>query len=593
MKKNRIYRDCFFIGIAILIINYCIWSTTNPSTSIQKTGDIIAIILEFLISYYCIVRHHYKILNFKYSSLVIGGLIGLTLAISIIGLAALNPQNIDWIMVEVDRRQHFLGWNFFSKNPWMFPLGFYDNWATPNGMSVMFTDSISVAAIFFKIFNGILPKTFQYFGLWIYLSFIIMGTFIVFIFDKVTDDIRIKAMLSIFFILTPIMLSRVEGHTSLTSQWLILWGLYLLIRGEYERKQILSWCILFSLCLLIHPYFSFMNYVIFAVYLFKGMVLDKKIGIKKVIGRLISTASIVLFTMFIVGYFKVNPSEEIIGFGEFSMNLNAFINPMKTSSIIKGMPMFESQYEGLAYLGIGGIMVVILGIISFIKNGFNKNNRNLYLSLFIVSLTLIILAASNRVTLGNHILWEFNVSGIVEKLWGTIRATGRMIWPVWYIITILAFMKVIKDNKKRAPIIVSIIVAVQLLDLSKMYMKVRSEFIDVKKWDKPLENEFWNKAKSQYDHISFTHKVENYTYIAYFASMNGLTMDYGYFARDPKQLKDYLEDNKKDLTSGNFNGNTLYVLNQDKETLSILLDGNYKDLVKEIDGYIVFSPKGF
>lgn len=593
MKKNRIYIECFFVAIAILMINYYIWNTTGPVTASEKVGDILVIILENLIAVYCIVKHHYKILNFKYSSLFVGGFIGLTLAISIVGLDALNPQNIDWIMIELDRRQHFLGWNFFSKDSWHFPLGFFDNWATPNGMSVMFTDSVSIAAIFFKVFSGILPDTFQYLGLWLYLSFIIMGAFISFIFDKVTEDIRVKAMISIFFVLTPIMLSRVEGHTSLTSQWLILWALYLLIRGEYERRQLLSWCGLLSLCVLIHPYFLFMNYVIFVVYLFKGIVLDKEIGIKKVIGRLIATVATVLLTMFIVGYFKVNASEEIIGLGEYSMNLNAFINPMKNSSIISAMPMFEEQYEGFAYLGLGGILVVILGFISFIKNGFNRTNKNLYLSLVFISLILTILALSNKLTLGNHVIWEFSVGGSVEKLWGTIRATGRMIWPVWYIMTIFAFMKVIRTNKNMAGILISIILAIQILDISKMCMKIRNEFICVEKWESPLQNEFWNKAKSQYKQVSFIHKIEDYGPLAYFASMNGLNMDYGYFARDPKQLKQYLENNKKDLLSGNFKEDNLYVLNQDKATVFALLDGNYKDLIKEIDGYILFSPKGF
>lgn len=595
MRKSRlhIFLECFFIGIAVFAFNYYIWHTTRAITSLQKIGDIIALIIELLVACYCVLSQYDRRLKFKHSSIVIGGLIGVSLAISMIGLAALNPKNIDWMMGEMDRRQHFLGWNFFSKNSWKFPIGFYDNWATPNGMSVMFTDSISIAAIFFKLFSGILPKTFQYFGFWLYLSFAMTGAFIAFIFNKVTDDLRIKAMLSVFFIMTPIMFLRVDGHTSLTSQWLILWALYLFINEDYSKKQLIKWNTLFIMTVLIHPYFLFMDYVIFSVHLFKGLILDKKISFIQLLLNFITTACSVVFVMFILGYFKVDASSEIIGLGEFNMNLNAFVNPIGTSRIIGDVLAFPYQYEGMAYLGVGGILVVGLGILYLIYKGVNRHNINLYIGLTVVSVILIILAVANRVTFGGHVLLQFNVSGIIGKLWGMIRATGRMIWPVWYIITVFAFMKTIKTSKKNAVIIVGLILAIQLYDLSGMYMKTRGKFVYVNKWQNPLEDEFWNKAKTEYIHVSFTHSVSNYAPIAYYASMNGLTMDYGYFARDPKQLIQSLIDNKNALLSGNFKEDTLYVLNEDNETVKLLLDGAYNNLVKEVDGYILFSPKGF
>ena len=101
-----------------------------------------------------------------------GGLIGLAIFISIYGVGIINPFSDSLIYkgyIEKDVAQHYAGWLLYRNSPWQFPLGVGENIAYPYGNAVTFTDSIPLFAIFFKIFKGILPRTFQYFGI---LSFV-------------------------------------------------------------------------------------------------------------------------------------------------------------------------------------------------------------------------------------------------------------------------------------------------------------------------------------------------------------------------------------------------------------------------------------
>ncbi len=65
-----------------------------------------------------------------------------------------------------DPSQHYLGWEFYRRSDWFFPLGLTDQLAYPLKTSVIYTDSIPLFAVFFKLFRHILPAQFQYFGIW-------------------------------------------------------------------------------------------------------------------------------------------------------------------------------------------------------------------------------------------------------------------------------------------------------------------------------------------------------------------------------------------------------------------------------------------
>ena len=62
------------------------------------------------------------------------------------------------------------GWNFFRIDEWRFPILSNPNLGIYLNNNLIYSDSIPLFALFFKIFNFILPDNFQYFSLWILFS---------------------------------------------------------------------------------------------------------------------------------------------------------------------------------------------------------------------------------------------------------------------------------------------------------------------------------------------------------------------------------------------------------------------------------------
>ena len=119
-----------------------------------------------------------KVLKFlnKYKFIFISGLLAAVVSILIYGTRVINPRNVEWILLKGgDMGQHYLGWEFFRQSPWHFPIGLSSNISYPFLVSVIFTDSIPLWAVFFKIFSFILPNSFQYFGIYGLVCFILNG----------------------------------------------------------------------------------------------------------------------------------------------------------------------------------------------------------------------------------------------------------------------------------------------------------------------------------------------------------------------------------------------------------------------------------
>lgn len=113
--------------------------------------------------------------NSKYLVCTISALLGAVVFICLYGVKILNPTYVEWLYNGRDLMQHYLGWEFFRKSDWMFPIGLTDQLSYPSGTSVIFTDSIPIFAVLFKLFSPIMSEKFQYFGIWGILCFILQG----------------------------------------------------------------------------------------------------------------------------------------------------------------------------------------------------------------------------------------------------------------------------------------------------------------------------------------------------------------------------------------------------------------------------------
>lgn len=358
----------------------------------------------------------------------------------IYGTKIIDPTYVDWMLAGGDLQQHYLGWVGFRNSRWFFPIGLMDTLTYPSVTSIIFTDSIPLFAVFFKLISPILPDKFQYFGLWGAMSFALQGLLATRIIKQYTKNNLTAASAGIIFAVTPTILQRMFGHTALAGQWLILFSLHPLLSTEvYNRKQLMKTVIMMALLSAsIHIYYLLISGIVLV-----GICVREAIGTKG-----LKTSIILLFTYLgvavvvvaLLGGFSVSGEFSEGGLGGYSMNLNALVNPQGFSRILLSQPLYGTgQYEGFVYIGAGFLLIFIFAVFLALEHlTFAKWNHCPVISRVIAVLTTALIsvavAASPIVTFGDNVLISLPFPDFIIRVWSIFRASGRIGWIVMYLI---------------------------------------------------------------------------------------------------------------------------------------------------------------
>ena len=157
-----------------------------------------------------------------------------------------------------DAAQHYLSWEFFRHTPLLqWPIGANYPLGMELSSSIVFTDSIPIAAYLAKLFNPILPAPFQYLGIWIWLCFVLQAFFAQRFLKFFLSNKAHVYFGACFVVLSPPLIYRLVhagyGHIALASHWLILASFCLYLR---PGRNDLRWSLLIALCWLIQAYFA-------------------------------------------------------------------------------------------------------------------------------------------------------------------------------------------------------------------------------------------------------------------------------------------------------------------------------------------------
>ena len=385
----------------------------------------------------------------------------------------------------MDSAQHYYGWAAYRQADWRFPIGCFDNFSYPNTNCIIFTDSIPLLAIFFKLFSFMLPTSFQYFGIWGLLAMVLNGLVAIKVLKHFTDDKLSLIGGAILFITLPIFIWRMYIHIALDSQWLILLALEPIVAfGKMDASKARKrYLIIASLASLIHIYLFYFCGIILAGYCLCQLLSYK--DIKGTITLILGYILVALAIIGLVGGFSVPNTGEAIGLDSCSMNLNSFFNSEGYSLFFKeldqytGQEFFKTmQFEGYAYLGLG-IFVLMLStaimlLCRYIK--LNKAKNGVYISLGVLCLLSFALALSPSVTLGRKLLFRLPIPDFVYKLWSIFRSTGRTIWIAVYILVLVGLILITKLKKRIRLVLISLIILLQLVDNYPLYDAVHRFF---------------------------------------------------------------------------------------------------------------------
>ena len=524
----------------------------------------------------------------------------------------LDVNYYQWIS-EKDPSQFLLGWLFFKNGDfWQNILGLNPDFGYEIAGSIVYTDSIPLVAIFFKIFAKFLPQNFQYFGWWILLCFVLQAVFAMLLLKKITPNFATQFFGSLFFIFSPILLFRIFYcyHFSLGAHFLILAALLLYLRKDFSQAL---WILLFLVSLGIHFYIFVMIFFVYSADVAQRMLTAKTKILTKVVAaleRMIPAIICSLLIMWQYGYFVVgvqNASAAL--FGATKMNLLSVIDSDGIwSKIIPDQPQGDLEYEGFAFLGLGVIlMLVILFLAELFTNKrlahFNKKlcDKKFYPLIFVAFL-LTLMALSHRISLGSTELVNIEISDTLAAFLGIIRSSGRMFWATYYLILLGAIYGIIrlyenKNSANKAALVLMALFILQFADMSNALRQTKAKMIThyANKNLFTLEQlDFWDKAVVKYQKIILlpvSSDPEKYGPIAYLAATNHLKINSGYFSRyNFRAAQKANEEHLSEIMDGNFDEDALYIFNDEKMWKLAQQSAAKQDFVGEVDGYKILAP---
>ena len=175
-------------------------------------------------------------MNIKLKIIFFIFVISLSFFFFFLGFNFSNPTNTDWLRTQ-DLISYQDAWNFYKNDDWRFPIGRIPNYGIEIGNSIVYADIIPIFAIFFKSLKNFLFFNFQYYSIWIFLSIFLQCYIAFLIIFKFTKSYNYSILGSIFFVISPVFISRLGMHIALASHWLILFAFY--IETLNKKKDLL------------------------------------------------------------------------------------------------------------------------------------------------------------------------------------------------------------------------------------------------------------------------------------------------------------------------------------------------------------------
>ena len=314
-------------------------------------------------------------------------LLGVATFFLVVGPKPLDPSNINWL-AGWDPSQEYFGWAIFRNGPWLFPIGLNPNYGMEFSSSIVYSDSLPILALLFKLLSPILPNTFQYLGLWNLTCFILQAIFAWKLISLFTNERWLLFFATGLFIFAPPLFLKVVTNSSLVSQFLIVWALYLIFIPR-TAKTAYCWVLLLVISEAIFFYIFAMIFILWLSSLLDNLLIRKLISIKATLQEFFIALLAIFFTGWQVGYFAVNTKSAATGnYGLGATNVLAPFDSNGWSYFLPDIPQVPFNFtqanvilnkvEGFNFLGLGiifAIALAILGLFLSRKNYFSPQQK--------------------------------------------------------------------------------------------------------------------------------------------------------------------------------------------------------------------------
>lgn len=506
----------------------------------------------------------------------LGGLLGAAAFLAVFGLVPLDVTNDALVrggFVERDIQQHYAGWLFLRQSPLGWPLGVAQNIGS-GGLSVAFTDSIPLAAVLCRLLSPILPETFQYFGWFTLLCFVLQGGFAALLCGLFAGGLAAPLLGGGLFVLSPVLWERALRHTALGAQWLVLAALYCYFAAR--RGQRGAWGLLFLVNVLtvgIHPYFAAMTFAVTLALVAEQTLRRRRPAAFAFLGLDLAAAAALGWTLGLF-YGRSGGGDGAL-YGYFGLNLNALWNPAGVggfdwSTFLPVQNSVGGSYDAFAYLGLG-VWVGLLAILYHSIRDWHGALRCLraHWPLLAVCTVLTVFAVSHVITANGVTLAVLPLPEKLIQFFSIFRSGGRMFWPVYYLIMLLAFVLVLRlcRGRRGAALLAAVLLTIQLADLGPA-LAVRRQLVRdayaAPAFPSALTSDFWTAAAG-YDYIASMDGLQgDPLHLALFAADHGMTTNDPFAARhDADALAAERAGLLGELAAGTLRADTLYLFSDE------------------------------
>ena len=397
----------------------------------------------------------------KYRWPLTGALLGALIFLLLYGVRVLDPTSVDWILnnPSPDPAQHYLGWELFRRSPVHLPyIGANYNAVYPFRTSVLFTDSLPLAALLFKLLGGILPTRFQYFGWWGLFCYMMQGGLAQAVIARIAGvqptfgrGDKSKTAIAIIMspgqtaklwgsvlgagvlVLFPALTMRTFAHEALAGTWLVLLALYLWLRSDElmsaTRCACLLWGLMGLLCAGIHLYYLPMVGLVLVGYAVRRAL--QKRGPAAVLLPIAAFCAAALAELFLLGAFAVNFAGYSNGYLSGADYLGLFV------------PWLAPSWEQNVYMGLGAVLAVVLAIFSVVCNArkaerFFTAHHDWVVAGVVVLVLDLLAAGGNAITVGGKTLFTVPIPQFLMDFWAMFSSCARLAWVAGLLLAVAA-----------------------------------------------------------------------------------------------------------------------------------------------------------
>jgi len=333
-----------------------------------------------------------------------------------------NPIDL-YFQGDFSRTLNLLGESFYMYENISFPLFNVYNFSSPPGTNIVFTDSLPIFGLLCKIISKIIGIKFWYSPIFQLVTWCLNGFIPYLIFLKLTKDLRFSILVGIFFLFIPFHIDRFDRFPALTSHFLLFLAFYIHILDS--NKKFFYYSLLIFISIGIHFYIATMT--ISLILFFEITKFNKKTSI-----NIILYFIVIILSLYFYGYFLTDSPGAFPNYGLFSTNLISLFNPINESlshSLLGSFPVSGGQYEGVSWLGFGGMIIFLFSVYFYFFKDKNK-----YYQVIIFLLLIFLFALTNKIYFSNILILEYPLPHFIKKFLDIWQSSGRFIWVIAYTI---------------------------------------------------------------------------------------------------------------------------------------------------------------